>query len=323
MSRRLPCTRRSAGARDRRRTRSRRCAASERRCGPSSGWPRRPSSSARSRTTTRRRIGRTSCTRRGCSPIATRRCVSARSGKGPLESEVETLHTALRSRRHRDPHRLPARRDTAHGRVRHLRAGVAVGGPPGRADGGECARAAHRRDTGRRDPAGVPRRHRRRARRARLGRCTRRRDRAASRTTANCAALLGAAAAVPVAAISTWPARSRGVEAVYREVGPDERRPRVPRPRPRTTCPRSSSCCTTSMGRSDDSRFDDLFRWKHLENTFGPSPMWVACAGGAHRRTAHVHALGVRPRRARRSVACVPSTPRPIPISRAGASSGA
>jgi GNAT superfamily N-acetyltransferase len=33
-----------------------------------------------------------------------------------------------------------------------------------------------------------------------------------------------------------------------------------------------------SMGRSDDSRFDDLFRWKHLENAFGPSPMWVACA---------------------------------------------
>jgi predicted N-acetyltransferase YhbS len=33
-----------------------------------------------------------------------------------------------------------------------------------------------------------------------------------------------------------------------------------------------------SMGRADDSRFDELFRWKHLENAFGPSPMWVACA---------------------------------------------
>jgi GNAT superfamily N-acetyltransferase len=34
-----------------------------------------------------------------------------------------------------------------------------------------------------------------------------------------------------------------------------------------------------SMGRADDARFDDLFRWKHLDNAFGPSPMWVACAG--------------------------------------------
>ena len=32
-----------------------------------------------------------------------------------------------------------------------------------------------------------------------------------------------------------------------------------------------------SMGRADDARFDALFRWKHLENVFGPSPMWVAC----------------------------------------------
>lgn len=32
-----------------------------------------------------------------------------------------------------------------------------------------------------------------------------------------------------------------------------------------------------SMGRSDDPRFNDLFRWKHLENAFGRSPMWVAC----------------------------------------------
>ena len=35
----------------------------------------------------------------------------------------------------------------------------------------------------------------------------------------------------------------------------------------------------TSMGRADDPRFDALFRWKHLDNAFGPSPMWVACAG--------------------------------------------
>jgi GNAT superfamily N-acetyltransferase len=34
-----------------------------------------------------------------------------------------------------------------------------------------------------------------------------------------------------------------------------------------------------SMGRDDDERFDELFRWKHLENPFGRSPMWVACDG--------------------------------------------
>jgi GNAT superfamily N-acetyltransferase len=31
------------------------------------------------------------------------------------------------------------------------------------------------------------------------------------------------------------------------------------------------------MGRDQDDRFSSLFRWKHLENRFGRSPMWVAC----------------------------------------------
>jgi hypothetical protein len=34
-----------------------------------------------------------------------------------------------------------------------------------------------------------------------------------------------------------------------------------------------------SMGRADDPRFEALFRWKHLDNAFGRSPMWVACDG--------------------------------------------
>lgn len=34
-----------------------------------------------------------------------------------------------------------------------------------------------------------------------------------------------------------------------------------------------------SMGRADDARFETLFRWKHLENPYGPSPMWVASDG--------------------------------------------
>jgi GNAT superfamily N-acetyltransferase len=35
-----------------------------------------------------------------------------------------------------------------------------------------------------------------------------------------------------------------------------------------------------SMGRGHDDRFSSLFRWKHLENPFGRSPMWVACDDG-------------------------------------------
>ncbi len=31
------------------------------------------------------------------------------------------------------------------------------------------------------------------------------------------------------------------------------------------------------MRRGSDPRFGELFRWKHVENAFGPSPMWVAC----------------------------------------------
>jgi GNAT superfamily N-acetyltransferase len=33
------------------------------------------------------------------------------------------------------------------------------------------------------------------------------------------------------------------------------------------------------MHRQDDTRFEELFRWKHLDNAFGPSLMWVACDG--------------------------------------------
>ena len=32
-----------------------------------------------------------------------------------------------------------------------------------------------------------------------------------------------------------------------------------------------------SMRRDDDTRFETLFRWKHLDNAYGQSPMWVAC----------------------------------------------
>ncbi len=35
-----------------------------------------------------------------------------------------------------------------------------------------------------------------------------------------------------------------------------------------------------AMGRSEDPRFAELFRWKHLENAFGPSPAWVAVDDG-------------------------------------------
>ena len=35
-----------------------------------------------------------------------------------------------------------------------------------------------------------------------------------------------------------------------------------------------------SLGGDDDPRHQELFRWKHVENRFGPSPMWVATEGG-------------------------------------------
>ena len=34
--------------------------------------------------------------------------------------------------------------------------------------------------------------------------------------------------------------------------------------------------CRTSLGWGDDPRFDQLFSWKHDQNAFGPSYMWVA-----------------------------------------------
>ena len=37
--------------------------------------------------------------------------------------------------------------------------------------------------------------------------------------------------------------------------------------------------CRSSLGWSDDPRFDELFSWKHDQNAFGPSYMWVATDG--------------------------------------------
>lgn len=34
-----------------------------------------------------------------------------------------------------------------------------------------------------------------------------------------------------------------------------------------------------SLGREVDDRYEALFAWKHLTNSFGPSPAWVACDG--------------------------------------------
>ena len=37
---------------------------------------------------------------------------------------------------------------------------------------------------------------------------------------------------------------------------------------------------TRTLGWHDDPRHEALFAWKHEQNPFGPSPMWVACDGG-------------------------------------------
>ena len=34
-----------------------------------------------------------------------------------------------------------------------------------------------------------------------------------------------------------------------------------------------------SLGRESDPRFEELYSWKHEDNTFGASPSWVACDG--------------------------------------------
>ena len=34
-----------------------------------------------------------------------------------------------------------------------------------------------------------------------------------------------------------------------------------------------------ALGREVDDRYEALFAWKHIENTFGPSPAWLACDG--------------------------------------------
>lgn len=34
-----------------------------------------------------------------------------------------------------------------------------------------------------------------------------------------------------------------------------------------------------SLGREVEDRYEALFAWKHIENTFGPSPAWLACDG--------------------------------------------
>lgn len=38
--------------------------------------------------------------------------------------------------------------------------------------------------------------------------------------------------------------------------------------------------CRVALRWSNDARNEQLFRWKHLENPFGASPMWVAESGG-------------------------------------------
>ena len=53
-----------------------------------------------------------------------------------------------------------------------------------------------------------------------------------------------------------------------------EIRPATPEDRPAIL-----ALLTKSLGWHDDPRYQALFEWKHDENPFGPSPMWVACDG--------------------------------------------
>jgi L-malate glycosyltransferase len=101
------------------------------------------------------------------------------------------------------------------------------------------------------------------------------------------------------------------IEAAYAELAPEAAAERaVPEPpKPRRPLPKGLDIreatpndrpaiielCRASLGWGDDPRFEQLFSWKHDQNAFGPSYMWVATDGGQDRRPAGVHALGVRP----------------------------
>lgn len=84
------------------------------------------------------------------------------------------------------------------------------------------------------------------------------------------------------------------IEAVYTELAPTAAAPAMPsepkrrRPlaqglsiREATRADRAAilELCRASLGRGDDPRFDELFAWKHDQNAFGPSYMWVATNG--------------------------------------------
>ena len=86
------------------------------------------------------------------------------------------------------------------------------------------------------------------------------------------------------------------IEAVYAELAPGAAStPAAPTPPPKgrplpqglnireatpDDRPAIMELCRTSLGWGDDPRFEQLFSWKHDENAFGPSYMWVATDGG-------------------------------------------
>jgi glycosyltransferase involved in cell wall biosynthesis/GNAT superfamily N-acetyltransferase len=79
---------------------------------------------------------------------------------------------------------------------------------------------------------------------------------------------LAPAAAAERAVTEPPPARRplpKGLE--IREATPDDR-------------PAIIELCRASLGWCDDPRFEQLFSWKHDQNAFGPSYMWVATDGG-------------------------------------------
>ena len=86
------------------------------------------------------------------------------------------------------------------------------------------------------------------------------------------------------------------IEAAYTELAPEAAaEPAVPKPAPtrrplpqgldiREATPADRPAiielCRASLGWGDDPRFEQLFSWKHDQNAFGPSYMWVATDGG-------------------------------------------
>jgi L-malate glycosyltransferase len=223
------------------------------------------------------------------------RGVSARVvavGQGQLEADIVALRDdlGLQERVMLTGYRPDA--TTRDGSVRRVHAGLEVRGPPRRPDGGAGPRSAHRGHTGGRHRRDVDRR-RSRARTPQdpIALCDgwvkviespELRERLAARRGLEAGRRLRR----PTAVTSTRPATGVCAHRPAEEPA-DAPKPVLEGPLPESRSGRQPTddrpailaLLTKSLGWHDDPRYQALFEWKHDQNPFGPSPMWVATDG--------------------------------------------